>query len=198
MKLLKDHDHMLIAEHVDPEVQHEFSNAERALLKAAPADAPRLADVVVAEADKAIERFTKADRPLSWDEDFKFWDFINTASTPTSVGYIVMYRIVPKIFKLGEVSMADPLIRTTPLMGLYILLLDKQFPQSFRMKLASELRTRASRVFKIVQKDQMKNVAFPATYMMLAYEKNPKAFVGCQEIHSQVSKKKRKKKHRRS
>uniref|UniRef100_A0A7E4VDD0 Leuk-A4-hydro_C domain-containing protein n=1 Tax=Panagrellus redivivus TaxID=6233 RepID=A0A7E4VDD0_PANRE len=183
-----------ITEHVDPEVQHAFSDAERALLKAAPADAPRFANAVVNEADKAIERFVKG-RNLAWNEDFGFWDFVNTESTPASIGYIVMYRIASHIFKLKEVSMADTMVQTMPLMGLYILLLDKQFPTTFRINLATELRSRASRVFKNVQRDQLKNAAFPATYMILAYDKNPKAFVKGEEIHSEA--KKRRRRHHR-
>uniref|UniRef100_A0A7E4V9P3 Protein kinase domain-containing protein n=1 Tax=Panagrellus redivivus TaxID=6233 RepID=A0A7E4V9P3_PANRE len=194
MKLLGYHDHMLIAEHVDPEVQHAFSDAERALVKAAPADAPRFADAVVNEADKAIERFVEG-RNLAWNEDFGFWDFVNTESTPASIGYIVIYRIASHIFKLKEVSMADTMVQTMPLMGLYILLLDKQFPTTFRVNLATELRSRASRIFKNVQRDQLKNAAFPATYMILAYDKNPKAFVKGEEIHSEA--KKRKRRHHR-
>uniref|UniRef100_A0A7E4VGR4 DBD_Tnp_Mut domain-containing protein n=1 Tax=Panagrellus redivivus TaxID=6233 RepID=A0A7E4VGR4_PANRE len=63
------------------------------------------------------------------------------------------------------------------------------------VNLATELRSRASRIFKNVQRDQLKNAAFPATYMILAYDKNPKAFVKGEEIHSEA--KKRRRRHHR-
>uniref|UniRef100_A0A7E4UYL9 Transposase n=1 Tax=Panagrellus redivivus TaxID=6233 RepID=A0A7E4UYL9_PANRE len=71
-----------------------------------------------------------------------------------------------------------------PICGLYILLLDKKLPHGFRVQLAQELRQRASQVIPHLQKDSLRNVAFPTPYMTQAFYKNNRSFVECQEIHS--------------
>uniref|UniRef100_A0A7E4VQM5 Secreted protein n=1 Tax=Panagrellus redivivus TaxID=6233 RepID=A0A7E4VQM5_PANRE len=76
-----------------------------------------------------------------------------------------------------------------PLCGLYTLLLDRQLPRAFRVALAAEIRTRASRILPHVQLYQMKEVAFPTNYLMLIYNKNRDSFVNGKEIHSAVPKK---------
>uniref|UniRef100_A0A7E4W1Y4 DUF1330 domain-containing protein n=1 Tax=Panagrellus redivivus TaxID=6233 RepID=A0A7E4W1Y4_PANRE len=89
---------------------------------------------------------------------------------------------MPSIFKLETPSLADPRVRKMPLTGLYTLLLDRQFPRTFRVNLAAEIRDRASRILPRVQMYQMKYVAFPTNYLMLIYNKNKDAFVQGKEI----------------
>uniref|UniRef100_A0A7E4VBA2 MRG domain-containing protein n=1 Tax=Panagrellus redivivus TaxID=6233 RepID=A0A7E4VBA2_PANRE len=136
---LDDHHHWMITDRINLTRPHTISVAERTLLKAAPKDAPELADIVLDEAEKGMAPFLEG-RPIDWTESHLLWTHFNALETPISASYIAIYRLMPSLFKLETPSLADPLVRKMPITGLYTLLLDRQFPRTFRVNLAAEIR----------------------------------------------------------
>uniref|UniRef100_A0A7E4ZT08 Glycyl-tRNA synthetase beta subunit n=1 Tax=Panagrellus redivivus TaxID=6233 RepID=A0A7E4ZT08_PANRE len=129
----------MITERLNLNRPHVITDAERDLLKAAPEDAPALADAVVNEAEMGMAQFLEG-HELGWTEEKALWIHLNNYMTPTSDTYIVIYKLMPSLFKLETLSMADPLVRKMPLSMLYCLLLDRKLPKAFRVQLAAEIR----------------------------------------------------------
>uniref|UniRef100_A0A7E4WAB2 Uncharacterized protein n=1 Tax=Panagrellus redivivus TaxID=6233 RepID=A0A7E4WAB2_PANRE len=186
LKLLSGHDHMKLNERINVMVSHKPSDAERSLLKSSPEDAPKWADIVREEAHERMTKYSLHHdyREVSWEEKNEFWRYANDPATPASDGYLIMFYLLPAIFKPKKYAFSDPLIRGMPLCGLYTLLLDPTLTYNFRVALASEIRQKASKIIPCLQRDMFQNVAFPTCYLALAYSKNEASFVDGSEIHS--------------